>query len=74
MCDERNTVVRPSRWNDRIFSAWNEFEPEPYLSSSCRSTRKCSTTLRHRDHVHISLSRQGGRGETSWYDGRLPAS
>jgi hypothetical protein len=59
-------------WNDRMYSAWDELEPEPYLSSSCRSTRKCSTTLRHRDHLHISLNRPGGRGETSWYDGRLP--
>jgi hypothetical protein len=59
-------------WNDRMYSAWDEFEPEPYLSSGCRSTRKCSTTLRHRDHLHISLNRPGGRGETSWYDGRLP--
>jgi hypothetical protein len=58
-------------WNDRMFSAWNEFEPEPYLSSSCKSKRTCSKTLRHRDHVHVSLSRKGGRGETSWYDGRL---
>ena len=61
-------------WNDRMYSAWNEFEPEPYLSSGCKSRRKCSTTLRHRDHVHISLSRKGGRGATSWYDGRLPRS
>jgi hypothetical protein len=58
-------------WNDRMFPAWNGFEPEPYLSSSCRTKRKCSPTLRHRDHVHVSLSRQGARGRTSWYDGRL---
>lgn len=58
-------------WNDRMYPAWNRFEPEPYLSSSCRTKRKCSRTLRHRDHVHVSLSRQGARGVTSWYDGRL---
>jgi hypothetical protein len=59
-------------WNDRMYSAWNGFEPKPYLSSGCRSTRRCSTTLRHRDHLHVSLTRPGGRGETSWYAGRLP--
>ena len=35
-------------WNDRMFSAWNEFEPEPYLSSGCtldgaRAPRRCGT-------------------------------
>lgn len=59
-------------WNDRMYSAWDEFEPEPYLSSGCRTRRACSRTLRHRDHVHVSLSRPGGRGATSWYAGRLP--
>ncbi len=58
-------------WDDQMFPAWNGFEPEPYLSSSCKTRRKCSRTLRHRDHVHVSLSRQGARGVTSWYDGRL---
>jgi len=58
-------------WNDKMFPAWDHFEPEPYLSSSCPSKRKCSKTLRHRDHLHVSLSRQGARGVTSWYDGRL---
>ena len=33
----------------------------------------CPTTLRHRDHVHISLNRNGGSGRTSFYAGRLPA-
>lgn len=58
-------------WDDQMFAAWNGFEPERYLSSSCKTRRKCSPTLRHRDHVHVSLSRQGARGQTSWYDGRL---
>ena len=57
-------------WNDRMYPAWERFEPRPYLSSSCPSKRRCSKTLRHRDHVHISLSRRGARGLTSWYDGR----
>ncbi len=57
-------------WKDRIYSAWNEFEPEPYLSSSCQTRKRCSKTLRHRDHVHISLTRRGGKGKTSWYANR----
>ena len=59
-------------WNDHMYSAWNGFEPERYLSSSCKSRRRCSTTLRHRDHLHISLTRKGGKGRTSWFGGRLP--
>jgi hypothetical protein len=58
-------------WNDRMYSAWNGFEGEPYLSSSCPSKKKCSATARHRDHLHLSLSRVGGRGKTSWYVGRI---
>lgn len=58
-------------WKDRIYSAWDQFAPEGYLSSSCKSKQKCSKTLRHRDHVHISLSMAGAKGRTSWYDGRL---
>ena len=58
-------------WDDRMWAAWENFEPEPYLHSACRKVKKCSTTLRHRDHVHVSLSRKGGFGRTSFYDGRL---
>jgi hypothetical protein len=58
-------------WNDRMWAAWDEFDPEPYLSSSCRTRKRCSKTLRHRDHVHVSLGRPGARGRTSWYDGRV---
>jgi len=54
-------------WNDHMYSAWDQFAPEDYLSSSCKRKRTCSATLRHRDHMHISLSRRGGRGLTSWY-------
>ena len=60
-------------WNDHMYSAWDQFEREGYLSSSCKSRRRCSQTLRHRDHMHISLSRPGGRGETSWYANRVNA-
>ena len=67
----RRTGVMYVIWSDRMYAAWDEFEPEPYLSSACRSLSTCSRTLRHRDHVHVSLSRDGGWGRTSWYVGRL---
>lgn len=54
-------------WNDRIYSAWDGFEPRPYLHSACSSRKGCSATLRHRDHVHFSLSKKGARAKTSWY-------
>ena len=60
-------------WNDHMYSAGDNFEREDYRSSSCKRIRRCSTTLRHRDHMHISLSRRGGRGLTSWYEGRVSA-
>jgi len=64
-------------WSDHLYSAYDGFQPESYLSSSCRSKRKCSKTLRHRDHVHISLSKAGAKGLTSFYldllrDSRTP--
>ena len=58
-------------WKDRFYPAWTEFRGEPYLASSCKTRKKCSKTLRHRDHLHVSLSRPGARARTSWYDGRL---
>jgi hypothetical protein len=58
-------------WNDHMYRAWNGFRADDYLSSSCRTKKRCSKTLRHRDHLHLSLSRPGGRGATSWYDGRV---
>ena len=54
-------------WADRSYSAWNGFAAKKYLSSSCRTRSRCSVTLRHRDHVHISLSKDGARGLTSFY-------
>ena len=45
-------------WNDHMYSAWDQFEKESYLSSSCKRRKNCSATLRHRNHVHISLSRR----------------
>ena len=61
-------------WNDHMYAAHDHFAKRVYLSSSCKSRKKCSKTLRHRDHLHISLSRPGGAGRTSWYDGRVPSS
>ena len=58
-------------WSDHLYGSYRKFESRDYLASSCASRATCSKTLRHRDHMHISLSRAGGRGETSWYDGRL---
>ena len=63
-------------WNDRMYPAYNQFRAKPYVSSSCRGKplRRCSRTLRHRDHMHISLTREGGMGRTSWYVGRVPGT
>ncbi len=54
-------------WNDRMYASYDGFVEKRYLSSGCRTRRTCSPTLRHRDHMHISLTRQGARGRTSWY-------
>ena len=56
-------------WDDHIWSAYGDphFDERDYLNSACPSLRKCSKTLRHRDHVHISLSKPGGRAATTWY-------
>jgi hypothetical protein len=57
-------------WNDHMYASYNAFAQRDYRSSSCPRLRSCSATLRHRNHVHISLSRAGGRGATSWYAAR----
>jgi len=57
-------------WNDHSWASYRGFAKADYRHSACRSKKKlkkCSKTLRHRDHVHISLSRAGARGDTSWY-------
>lgn len=59
-------------WDDHVYKSYDdEFARQDYRSSSCRRLRSCSSTLRHRDHMHISLSRAGARGRTSWYAGRV---
>jgi hypothetical protein len=59
-------------FNDRMFASYDGFFAKPYRSSSCRTLASCSPTLRHRDHLHISLTREGGLGRTSWYAAALP--
>jgi hypothetical protein len=54
-------------WDDTMYAAWDGFAPRRYLSSGCRSVRKCSPTLRHRDHVHVSMSKAGAKARTSFY-------
>jgi hypothetical protein len=67
----RRTGVMYVIWNDHMYASYrDEFAPGDYLSSSCKRKRGCSKTLRHRDHVHISLSKAGARAETSWYVAR----
>ena len=58
-------------WSDHFYPAYHQFQQESYLSGSCRSRQKCSKTLRHRDHMHISLSKAGAKGLTSFYAGLL---
>ena len=54
-------------WDDTMYASYDGFVAKRYLSSGCRTRRTCSPTLRHRDHMHISLTRQGAKGTTSWY-------
>ena len=57
-------------WNDHMYSSYRGFEKRDYLSSGCKKLSKCSKTLRHRDHVHISLSHSGAAAQTSFYRAR----
>jgi hypothetical protein len=59
-------------WNDTMYASYDGFAPKRYLSSGCRNRRSCSPTLRHRDHLHVSLTRQGAKGITSWYYAQEP--
>lgn len=58
-------------WNDHIWSSASGYRKRDYRHSACSTLRSCSPTLRHRDHMHISLSRAAARAETSWYRSRL---
>ena len=61
-------------WNDHMYAAYDRFVVKPYRSSSCPRLATCSPTLRHRDHLHISLTRAGGLGRTTWYAAHLPTA
>ena len=61
-------------WDDTMYASYDGFVAKRYLSSSCRKRRTCSPTLRHRDHMHISLTRQGAKGLTSWYAAQQPVA
>lgn len=54
-------------WDDTMYASYDGFVAKRYLSPGCRTRRTCSPTLRHRDHLHVSLTRQGAKGATSWY-------
>lgn len=54
-------------WNDHIWSASSGYRQNDYLHSACRKVERCSVTLRHRDHMHISLTWPAARARTSWY-------
>ena len=54
-------------WDDRMYTSYDGFVERRYLSSGCRTRRTCPSTLRHRDHMHLSLTREGAKGMTSWY-------
>ncbi len=55
-------------WDDHIYSAYHGFEQRPYRP--CEPLRDCSKTARHRDHVHVSLSRAGAAAQTTFYRAR----
>ena len=60
-------------WNDRIYSASNGFTGGPTATARCPAgpLSSCSQTLRHRDHMHISLGWSGAKGITSFFDGSV---
>jgi hypothetical protein len=54
-------------YNDTIWSSYRGFAPRPYLNAACKTRKKCSRTLRHKNHVHLSLGLAGAAAQTSWY-------
>jgi hypothetical protein len=58
-------------WNDRIYSASRGFAARPYVHPACSSISRCNATLRHIDHMHISLGWSGARAVTSFWDGTV---
>jgi hypothetical protein len=74
----RNAVARRMGimyiiWNDRIYSASKGFAAHAYVHPACRgrALSRCSPTLRHEDHMHISLDWAGASAITSFWDGTV---
>lgn len=61
-------------YDDTIWASYRDFAPRPYLNASCKTRKHCSRTLRHLNHVHISLGLAGAAAQTSWYRARGVAS
>lgn len=61
-------------YDDTIWSSYRDFAPQPYLNRGCSSVKTCSRSLRHLNHVHISLGFAGAAAQTSWYRARDVAS
>ncbi|MGZ4436661.1 MAG: hypothetical protein ACXVW6_03425 [Nocardioidaceae bacterium] len=61
-------------WNDHIYSATYHYKKRAYLNSACKNLTSCPDVLRHRNHMHISLTRAGGAGKTSWYTKKAPTT
>lgn len=59
-------------WDDHIYSSTNGYRERDYVHYACSSARSCSSTLQHRDHMHISLTWDGARARTRWYDAHQP--
>ncbi|MCX6396961.1 MAG: hypothetical protein NTV23_10785 [Propionibacteriales bacterium] len=57
-------------YNDTIWASYRDFAPRAYLNSGCATRAKCSRSLRHLNHVHISLGYAGAAAQTSWYRSR----
>ena len=54
-------------WSDHIYSATHRYKTQRYRNSGCKSLKRCSAALRHRNHMHISLTRPAAQERTSWY-------
>jgi len=63
----RRMGVMYAIWNDRIYSATHHYRTRRYKHPACRTIRRCSASYRHRNHMHISLTRPAARKRTSWY-------
>lgn len=57
-------------YHDTIWASYRDFAPRPYLNSGCKTKARCSRSLRHLNHVHISLGYAGAAAQTSWYRSR----